>query len=209
MSNLSPDDSAKTMMTNVSRMVETLGSVVRALAKESANTNDTMKQMMIQQATIMNNLMMIMSRNKERQQEVLIREIQQTSTTTSTITNSQFSLSQQSTSANKREIDGIADDETTAASTLVTGPDQSTEEDNINAMLEEQSDAIEERQTEQEAMDVTMTDNEQTTPNQQETTISKVTPAIAARDFNHQFNTDKRRNNKSRSTAPITGANRQ
>jgi hypothetical protein len=29
MSNLSPDDSAKTMMTNVSRMVETLGSVVQ------------------------------------------------------------------------------------------------------------------------------------------------------------------------------------
>jgi hypothetical protein len=43
MSNLSPDDSAKTMMTNVSRMVETLGSVVNASAKETANTNDTMK----------------------------------------------------------------------------------------------------------------------------------------------------------------------
>jgi hypothetical protein len=28
MSNLSPDDSAKTMMTNISRMVETLGTVV-------------------------------------------------------------------------------------------------------------------------------------------------------------------------------------
>jgi hypothetical protein len=43
MSNLSPDDSAKTMMTNVSRLVETLGSVVNALAKETANTNDMMK----------------------------------------------------------------------------------------------------------------------------------------------------------------------
>jgi hypothetical protein len=58
-------------------------------------------------------------------------------------------------------------------------------------------------------MDVTITDNEQTTPNQQETIISKVTTAIAAADFNHQFNTDKRRNNKPKSTAPITGANRQ
>jgi hypothetical protein len=37
MSNLSPDNSAKTMMTNVSRMVETLGSVVNALAKETAH----------------------------------------------------------------------------------------------------------------------------------------------------------------------------
>jgi hypothetical protein len=107
MSNLSPDDSAKTMMTNVSRMVETLGSVVNALAMETANTNDTMKQMMIQQTATMNNFMMLMSRNEERRQEVPIREIQQTSTPTSTITNSQFSLSQQSTSANKRKIDGI------------------------------------------------------------------------------------------------------
>jgi phosphomevalonate kinase len=56
MSNLSPGDSAKTMMTNVSRMVETLGTVVNTLAKENANmaretakTNDTIKQMMIQQ----------------------------------------------------------------------------------------------------------------------------------------------------------------
>jgi hypothetical protein len=57
-------------------MVETLGSVVSALAKESANTNDTMKQMMMQQATTMNNLMMIMSRNEKRRQEVPIREIQ-------------------------------------------------------------------------------------------------------------------------------------
>jgi hypothetical protein len=128
MPNLSPDDSVETMMTNVSQMVEMLGSVVSALAKESANTNDTMKQMMIQQATAMNNLMMIMSRNEERRQEVPIREIQQTSTPTSTITNSLFSLSQQSTSANKQKIDGTPDDETTSASTLVTGPEQYTED---------------------------------------------------------------------------------
>jgi hypothetical protein len=63
MSNLSPDDSAKTMMTNVSRMVDTLGSVVNTLAQESTNTNDIIKQIMIQQTTTMNNLMMIMARN--------------------------------------------------------------------------------------------------------------------------------------------------
>jgi hypothetical protein len=97
MSNLSPDDSAKTMMTNVSRMVDTLGSVVNTLARESANTNDTIKQMMIQQTTTMINLMILMARNEERRQEIPIREIQQTSTPTSTITSSQFSLSQQST----------------------------------------------------------------------------------------------------------------
>jgi hypothetical protein len=54
--------------------------------------------------------------NEERRQEVPIREIQRLSTPTSTITNSQFSLSQQSTSVNKRKCDGIADDETTATS---------------------------------------------------------------------------------------------
>jgi hypothetical protein len=64
------------MMTNVPQMVETLGSVVNALAKETATTNDTMKQMMIQLTATMNNFMMIMSRNEERRQEVPIREIQ-------------------------------------------------------------------------------------------------------------------------------------
>jgi hypothetical protein len=121
-----------------------------------------MKQMMIQQTTTMNNIMMLISRNEERRQEVPIREIQQTSTPTSTITNSQFSLSQQSTSAIKRKIDGIADDETTSASTTVIGTDPSTEEDDIDAILEEQSDAIEEIKTKQEeVVDVTMTDNEE------------------------------------------------
>jgi hypothetical protein len=166
MSNLSPDDSAKTMMTNVSRMVEKLGSVVNALAKETANTNDTMKQMMIQQTTTMNNFMMLMSRNEERRQEVPVREIQQTSTPTSTITNSQFSLSQQSTSVNKRKIDGIAEDKTTTVSTVVNEPQQKENEDNIDAMLEEQSNAIEEIQMEQEEInDITMEDKDHDTNN--------------------------------------------
>jgi hypothetical protein len=98
------------MLTNVSQMVDTLGSVVNTLARESANTNDTIKQMMIQQTTTMNNLMMLMARNEEKRQEIPIREIQQTSTPTSSmITNSQSSQSSQSTSANKRKCEGIAD----------------------------------------------------------------------------------------------------
>jgi hypothetical protein len=105
MSNLSPDDSAKTMMTNVSRMVETLGSAVNTLAKESANTNDTMKNMMMQQTATMNNLMMLMTRNEERRQEIPVNIIQQPTSTqaNSTITNSQNSLSQHSTNNNKRK----------------------------------------------------------------------------------------------------------
>jgi hypothetical protein len=227
MSNLSPDDSAKTMMTNVSRMVETLGTVVNTLAtnnahmaQESANTNNTIKQMMMQQSETMNTFMMIMARNEERRQEVPpqeapireipIRERQPASTPTSTITNSQFSLSQQSTSANKRKIDGIADDETTAASTTMIGTDPSTEEDDIDAMLEEQTDAIDELRNEQEgAMDVTMADNNETAPIQQETTTRRITTVIAEGDFEQQFNINKKSNVQREGNVPIIGANRQ
>jgi hypothetical protein len=58
-------------------------------------------------------------------------------------------------------------------------------------------------------MDVTMTNNEQSPPIRQEITLNTVNTAIAAGDFNHQFNTDKRRNNISERPAPITGTNRQ
>jgi hypothetical protein len=143
MSNLSPNNSAKTMMTNVSRMVETLGTAVNTLAKESANmaretanTNDTIKQMMIQQTETMNACMMLMTRDEERRQEIPTRVIQQLSTPSSTITKSQYSQSQQSTSANKRKIDGITDDETTAISTVLNEP-PTRDEDDIDAMLEE------------------------------------------------------------------------
>jgi hypothetical protein len=110
----------------------------------------------------------------------------------------------------------MPDDETTAASTLVLGTDQSTQEDNIDAMLEEQSDAIEEIQVQQQQeKDVIMTDNNRSTTNQRQqqqqqiTTKSKVTTAIAAGDFNHQFNMNKSRNDKIGSNAPILGVNRQ
>jgi hypothetical protein len=92
---------------------------------------------------------------------------------------------------------------------LVIGQDQPTEDDDIEAMLKEQSDAIEERRTEQEAMDVTMTDNEQTPPTRQEITLNTANTAIAAGNFTQQFNTYKRGNNISERPASITGADRQ
>jgi len=231
MSNLSPDDSAKTMMTNVSRMVESLGTVVNTLAKENSNmakatatTNETIKlmmlqqtetnkQMMIQQTTTMNNFMMLMTRNEERRQEVPIREIQpirtiqQTSTPTSTITNSQYSQSQQSTSANKRKIDGIADDETTAVSTVINGIEHMAEEGDDNDMIDDQMEEMEEFTGEQ-THDVTMEDNEQElNQQQQQITTNTTTNAIVAGDFSHQFKARSTHTNKN--NAPETGANRQ
>jgi hypothetical protein len=200
MSNLSPDDSAKTMMTNVSRMVETLGSAVNTLAKESANTNDTMKQMMMQQTTTMNNLMLIMTRNEERRQEVPNSIIQQSSTPSSTITNSQHSLSQQS-SLNKRKygINGKNDDDIiTAASTVETEKDN-REEEEVTAEMED--DEIEEMEEQED--DVIMEDDEQNKAQQQETKTNK---ALAAGDFNTQFPQTK---DKFRNNAPFQGVNQQ
>ncbi|OEU19894.1 hypothetical protein FRACYDRAFT_235957 [Fragilariopsis cylindrus CCMP1102] len=183
MSNLSPDDSAKTMMTNVSKMVESLSTVVNSLATGTANTNETIKQMMIQQAetnkqmmiqqtttmtnqtTTMNNLMMLMTKNEERRQGSLISEIQpvidlqQGSTPASTLTNSQYSLSQeQSTSSNKRPKHGLDDDETTALSTVENGTSDEPDEGEQEDMIEEQMEAT----TNEESNDVKMGDNDQT-----------------------------------------------
>ena len=229
LSNLSPDDSAKTMMTNVSRMVDTLGSAVNTLARESANTNDTMKQMMIQQTTTMNNLMLIMARNEEqRRQEIPTNIIQQQTSTpsNSTMTNSQYSLSQHSTNANKRKIT-IADDETTAVSTVLNGHEQMIEDDDIDAMLEDRESAIEELEKEETKQqninnnsnsnndsstdDVTMTDQIETNQQQQkDITNSTNTASMAAGDFNHQFNTNKNtETNNDTKNAPYTGVNQQ
>jgi hypothetical protein len=221
MSNLSPDDSAKTMMTNVSRMVDTLGSAVNTLARESANTNDTMKQMMIQQTTTMNNLMLILARNEERRQDVPANIIQQTSTpANSTITNSQQSQSQYSTSANKRKIGGIADDDTTAVSTVANGTYQMEEDDNIDDMLEDQEDAMEELEAEaaeelqhnnnnnMATEDVTMTD-QKTTEQQEATTGSTITTAVAEGNFDHQFGNKAKSNDTDNNNAPLSGVNQQ
>ena len=205
MSNLSPDDSAKTMMTNVSKMVESLGTVVTTMAKETANTNETMKQMMIQQATTMNNLMMIMTRNEDRRQGTPISiseiqpviELQQGSTPASTLTNSQYSLSQeQLPSSNKRPKHGLNDDETTAASTAIAVTETYTEEeDGAQAMLEEQSNETDKIQNEDNSVaidDTMMTDNDNNTTvqqhqAQQQLTTNRITTAIAAGDFSQQF----------------------
>jgi hypothetical protein len=205
MSNLSPDDSAKTMMTNVSRMVETLGSAVNTLARESANTNDTMKNMMMQQTETMNNLMMIMARNEERRQEVPISIIQQSSTPSSTITNSQYSLSQQS-SANKRKY-GKNEEEATAASTVETGMDRDNmEEEEVEVEMEEdRSEEKEEIEEEQQQQDVIMEEEEQQQQEQRETTGNKKDSALAAGDFDTQF---PKMNDKT-SNAPGQGVNRQ
>jgi hypothetical protein len=206
MSNLSPDDSAKTMMTNVSRMVETLGSAVNTLARESANTNDTMKQMMMQQTATMNNLMLIMTKNEERRLEVPNNIIQQTSTPGSTITNSQHSLSQQSTNTNKRKsIEGTTDEGTinttpTEASTATTKENEyeNEDEDEIEAMLEEQEDGEVNEQTQNRdgnsSQDITMTDGEQ--------------PNVAG-DFETQFKDKTKSTDMFGSNAPSPGANRQ
>jgi pyrroline-5-carboxylate reductase len=81
-------------------------------------------------------------------------------------------------------------------------------------MLEEQSDAMEEIRTEQEeAMDITMTDNEETTAppqqKQQEVTTKGTTTAMAARDFEQQFNRNFFLTEQKGSNAPAIGANRQ
>jgi hypothetical protein len=234
MSSLSPDDSAKTMMTKVSQMVETLGnvgnalakestatkeklgSVVNTLAKESASTNDTIKQMMIQQTTTMNNFMMLMTRNEERRQEVPpIGIIQKTSKpTNSTITNSQYSLLQQSSCANKRKTDGIADDETIVASTIANESKQMEEDDKVDEMSEEQPGNIFGLQEELNAItDTTMTDKDHTTTNQQEqqgitTTNNRITTAITEGDFSHQFNTNRTSTDTKNNSTP-TGVNHQ
>jgi hypothetical protein len=153
----------------------------------------------------MNNLMMLMARNEERRQEIPIREIQQMSTPTSTITNSQFSLSQQSTSVNKRKIDGIADDKTTAISTVETGTIQMEDDEDINKLSEQRNGNT--RIQETETTDTTMTDNDKSTAStqhqqqpQQETTTIWNTISTTAGDFNHQFNIQQKSSKTTNST---------
>jgi hypothetical protein len=195
------------------KAVNTLAKENANMARETANTNDTIKQMMIQQTETMNAFMMLMTRNEERRQEIPTRVIQQPSTPSSTITNSQYSQLQQSTSANKRKIDEIADDETTAISTVLNEPPP-RDEDNIDAMLEEHAETIDEERKEQEEIDdTTMTDKDHNTitpqqQEQQETSTTKITTAIAEGDFSHQFNNNTNRTENIYDSTP-TGVNQQ
>jgi len=220
MSNLSPDDSAKTMMTNVSRMVESLGSVVQTLVKETSNTNSTLKEMMMHQTNTMNNFMMMMATKEARREEVPISITHHQPSPNSTITNSQHTLSQQSTNANKRiRMGGTADDETTAASTAIQ-EQMNTEydDDDIDKMLEDHEEAIKELTAEQqtnnnnnESINVDMADNDQieTVQQQQHTiTTNKTTTALAAGNFEHQFST-KSKNVDTSDPPPGVNPNRQ
>jgi hypothetical protein len=161
----------------------------------------------------MNAFMMLMTRNEERRQEIPTRVIQQPSIPSSTITNSQYSQSQQSTSANKRKIDGIADDETTAISTVLNEP-PTRDEDDIDVKLEEQSEAIEEEGKEQEEIDgTTMTDKDHNAithqqQEQQETSNTKITTVIAEGDFSHKFSNNTNRTENINNSTP-TGVNWQ
>jgi hypothetical protein len=165
-----------------------------------------MKQMMMQQTATMNNLMLIMTKNEERRLEVPNNIIQQTSTPGSTITNSQHSLSQQSTNTNKRKsIEGTTDEGTinttpTEASTATTTENEyeNEDEDEIEAMLEEQEDGEVNEQTQNRdgnsSQDITMTDGEQ--------------PNVAG-DFETQFKDKTKSTDMFGSNAPSPGANRQ
>ena len=159
MSGLSPDDSAKTMMTNMSKMVESIGTVVTKLADQNAqtndtmkHTNDTMKEMMVQQATQMNNLMAIICRNEERRYEGDALRIPQTINPTSTpadstMTNSQPSMTQNQSpqkrlrTEQKEDEDGTA---TTATTTTPTRQDSVAEREELpDERMEDDNYAIE------------------------------------------------------------------
>jgi hypothetical protein len=88
------------------------------------------------------------------------------------------------------------------------------DEDDIDAMLEEQSEAIDEERKEQEEIDgTTMTDKDHNTiiqqqQEQQETSTTKITAAIAEGDFSHQFSKNTKRIENINNSIP-TGVNRQ
>ena len=149
--------------------------------------------MMIQQATTMNNLMMIMTRNEDRRQGTPISiseiqpviDLQQGTTPASTLTNSQYSQSQeQSPSSNKRPKHGLDDDETTALSTIENGTTEDMIEEQIEATINEQSN------------DVTMGDNDE------QTTVETTNTANVPGDFS-QFNNN---NNNNKQTTTNTSA---
>jgi hypothetical protein len=154
------------------------------------------------QTNTMNNLMMMLAAKEVRREEVPISITHQQPSPNSTITNSQHTLSQQSTNANKRiRMGRTADDETTAASTIMQGQEQTDygEEDDIDKMLEDHDEAMQELAIEQrnnnkndESINVTMINDEQTETGQQlqsTTTNNKITTALAAGNFEHQFST--------------------
>jgi hypothetical protein len=215
MSGLSPDDSAKTMMTNMSKMVESIGTVVTTLAKENAETNDTMKQMMVQQAATMNNLMAMMCRNEERRYGGETSRVPQNICPTATQTNSTITNSQQSTTQNqsplkRNRVEQQGDETVTTVATEVQNQQENEREreETSDDMIEDDYDEIEthieneqnERNNQEEVKEVEdemMMDNEATSTEQTTATTTKtvnteqITTPIAEGNFDHQFNSTK------------------
>ena len=227
MSGLSPDDSAKTMMTNMSKMVESIGTVVTKLADQNAqtndtmkHTNDTMKEMMVQQATQMNNLMAIICRNEERRYEGDALRIPQTINPTSTPADSTMTNSQQSMTQNqspqkrlrteqKEDEDGTA---TTATTTTPTEqepiaereelPDERMEDENYatESQIEEDLNERKDNDETMEEWEETERTTEQATHNNTRRNEGQITTPIAAGNFDHQF---EKRNKDKAHTNPV------
>ena len=154
---------------------------------------------------------MLMTRNEEMRQGVPIREVQptretHTSTPESTLTNSQYSQSQeQPMSTNKRRLvqPNVAttalstvvkpvhpDDETTALSTVGNDTTEETDDGEYDNMVEDQMEPINNEQI----YDVTMEDNEQTT-------AETIQTAMVAGNFS-QFKKSPQNNNNNKETKP-------
>ena len=208
-SGLSPDDSAKTMMTNVSKLVVNLGDMVTTLAKESASTNDTLKQMMLQQSSTMNNFMALMARNEDsRNEERRLEErrydgtqrvpqnIVQLSSTpaSSTLTCSQNSLSQIQPIAKRSRTE--IDDETTAASTSTIlntqqqGNNNKERDDEVMGEDEQQEEVQEAHRLEDTNKIRPRVQQEQIGNNNMEIERQEATNNFVEGDFDQQFRKD-------------------
>jgi acetyl/propionyl-CoA carboxylase alpha subunit len=225
MSGLSPDNSAKTMMTNMYKMVESIGTVVTKLAVQNSETNEimkqtnnTMKEMMVQQAATMNNLMAIMCRNEERRYEGETSRVPQNINPTSTpadstMTNSQQSMTQNQSPQKRHRTDRQEDGDgtaTTATTTTTTTPTQHEQAEVLQDVRmedgqHERESQIDQNRTvgedEEEDHNKTMYGKETNTDqthipltDTNETRMSKgqVTTPIAEGNFEHQFETTKK-----------------
>ena len=217
MSGLSPDDSAKTMMTNMSKMVESIGTVVTKLAVQNAETNDnmkhtnnTMKEMMIQQASQMNNLMAIMCRNEERkyegEQAGIPITINPTSTpANSTMTNSQNSTHNQSPQKRLRIEDGD-ETATTMTTTTLRRQEQINEREEVaDETMEDNNDDDENTTTESDIEEEVNSKGETDTNNDEEMEEFEEQPtktAMADGDFS-QFNLSSQQNKNNKETTTL------
>ncbi|OEU23094.1 hypothetical protein FRACYDRAFT_233260 [Fragilariopsis cylindrus CCMP1102] len=193
MSSLSPDDSAKTMMTNVSKMVESLSTVVNSLATDTARLRSTACAFLFSEKR--GNFFVSDAPTALIYTKKLIsgqNSLKIVGKFAVALSIAQYSQSQeQSTSSNKQPKHGLDDDETTALSTVENGTSDEPEEGEQEDMIEEQMEAT----TNEQSNDVTMGDNDQT---RVETTNTANVPG----DFS-QFNNN---NNNNKQTTTNTSA---